>query len=168
MNVAGRAAAEFVDPACALCGARERTTLFSEHVASAPGVAEHLRAVVRCASCGLVYVTPRRTPEALIAEVYGGDYWRSAAPRERGYADYLADEELYVATFRARWRRIAGDLPRSGRALDDKAFSLDHFDRKLLKLGPAMNTAAGRALAMAREETMAAFLAALRTELTLA
>ena len=57
---------------------------------------------------------------------------------------------------------------RSGRGLDDKAFSLDHFERKLLKLGPAMNTAAGRALAMAREEAMAAFLAALRTELTLA
>ncbi len=57
---------------------------------------------------------------------------------------------------------------RTGRALDDKAFSLDHFDRKLLKLGPAMNTAAGRALAMEREETMAAFLAALRTELTFA
>jgi len=56
---------------------------------------------------------------------------------------------------------------RTGRPLDDKAFSLDHFDRKLLKLGPAMNTAAGRALAMTREEAMAAFLAALRTELTL-
>jgi uncharacterized protein len=62
----------------------------------------------------------------------------------------------------------ADPFARSGRALDDKAFSLDHFDRKLLKLGPAMNTAAGRALAMAREETMAAFLAALRTELALA
>ena len=56
-------------------------------------------------------------------------------------------------------------LGRSGRALDDKRFALDHFERKLLRLGPAMNTAAGRALAVAREETMAAFLAALRVEL---
>lgn len=51
------------------------------------------------------------------------------------------------------------------RPLDDKAYSLDHFDRKLLRLGPAMNTAHGRALAAIREETMAAFLSALRIEL---
>lgn len=54
---------------------------------------------------------------------------------------------------------------RGGRALDDKAFSLDHFERKLLRLAPEMNTAAGRALAAVREETMAAFLSALRSEL---
>lgn len=54
---------------------------------------------------------------------------------------------------------------RSGRALDDKRFAVDHFDKKLALLGPGMNTAAGRALAAVREETMAAFLAALRTEL---
>lgn len=56
-------------------------------------------------------------------------------------------------------------LNRTGRPLDDKRFALDHFERKLLRLGPTMNTAAGRSLAVAREETMAAFLAALRAEL---
>ena len=54
---------------------------------------------------------------------------------------------------------------KGGRALDDKAFSLDHFERKLLRLAPEMNTAAGRAMAAVREETMAAFLSALRSEL---
>lgn len=54
---------------------------------------------------------------------------------------------------------------RGGREFDDKAFSLDHFERKLLRLAPEMNTAAGRALAAVREETMAAYLAALRNEL---
>ncbi len=51
------------------------------------------------------------------------------------------------------------------RTLDDKAFSLDHFERKLLKLAPAMNTAHGRALAQRRDATMRAFLDALRDEL---
>lgn len=54
---------------------------------------------------------------------------------------------------------------RGGREQDDKTFSLDHFERKLLRLASEMNTAAGRALAAVREETMAAFLASLRNEL---
>jgi len=51
------------------------------------------------------------------------------------------------------------------RNLNDKAYSLDHFERKLLKLGPAMNTEAGRRLATGRDRTMRAFLQALREEL---
>lgn len=53
----------------------------------------------------------------------------------------------------------------SGRPLDDKAFSLDHFERKLLRLAGAMNTPAGRARAAALHETMRTFLDALRGEL---
>ena len=51
------------------------------------------------------------------------------------------------------------------RALDDKAWSLDHFERKLLKLEADMKTAAGRRLAAERQRTMLAHLAALRSEL---
>ena len=52
-----------------------------------------------------------------------------------------------------------------GRELDDKAWSLDHFPRKLLKLAGAMNTAAGRRRAEARTQVLLGFLAALREEL---
>lgn len=52
-----------------------------------------------------------------------------------------------------------------GRELDDKAWSLDHFERKLLKLAAAMTTGAGRRRAQARQATMTAYLAALRQEL---
>ena len=52
-----------------------------------------------------------------------------------------------------------------GRDLDDKAWSLDHFERKLLKLAEGMTTAAGRRRAVARQRTMTAYLAALRREL---
>lgn len=97
-----------IDPACALCGGRERRILFREGPHS----------IVRCSACELVYVTPRREERALMAEVYGADYWRSPAARERGYSDYLGDEALYLRTFRARWRRLARHLPRGGRALD--------------------------------------------------
>ena len=52
-----------------------------------------------------------------------------------------------------------------GRPLDDKAFSLDHFPMKLLKLEGLLKTHTGRRLARARHELMVGFLAALRDEL---
>ena len=51
------------------------------------------------------------------------------------------------------------------RDLDDKTWSLDHFERKLLKLAAGMTTAAGRRWAEARQQTMLAYLTALRSEL---
>lgn len=51
------------------------------------------------------------------------------------------------------------------RGLDDKAWSLDHFQTKLLKLADRMNTASGRRLAEARQRTLLAYLADLRGEL---
>ncbi len=51
------------------------------------------------------------------------------------------------------------------RDLDDKAWSLDHFEKKLLRLADGMKTAAGRRLAEDRQRALLAFLAALRTEL---
>ncbi len=51
------------------------------------------------------------------------------------------------------------------RDLDDKAWSLDHFERKLLKLAAAMRTSAGRRLAQVRHATLLRYLEDLRTEL---
>lgn len=51
------------------------------------------------------------------------------------------------------------------RELDDKAWSLDHFPRKLLKLAAAMNTPGGQRLAVAREKVLRDFLRALEAEL---
>ena len=51
------------------------------------------------------------------------------------------------------------------RELDDKAWSLDHFERKLLKLAEGMKTAAGQRQAGARQRAMLAYLEALRAEL---
>jgi uncharacterized protein len=52
-----------------------------------------------------------------------------------------------------------------GRDMDDKAWSLDHFERKLLKLAAAMKTEAGRRLAGGRHLTLRTYLEALRSEL---
>lgn len=52
-----------------------------------------------------------------------------------------------------------------GRDLDDKAWSLDHFARKLLRLADGMTTGAGRRRAQARQATLVAYLDALRAEL---
>jgi uncharacterized protein len=51
------------------------------------------------------------------------------------------------------------------RELDDKAWSLDHFARKLLKLVPLMNTPGGRRLGAEREKVLKAFLESLQDEL---
>ena len=51
------------------------------------------------------------------------------------------------------------------RELDDKAWSLDHFARKLVKLAAGMRTRTGRQLAEGRQATLHAFLDALRAEL---
>ncbi len=105
---APRAAADWIDPPCALCGGRERRECFRAGAV----------AVVTCAACDLTYVTPRLTLRALIERVYDASYWRSAQPRERGYGDYLGDAELYRATFARRVRALERWLPSPGRALD--------------------------------------------------
>lgn len=53
----------------------------------------------------------------------------------------------------------------ASRDLDDKAWSLDHFEKKLLKLAAGMTTGSGRRLAEARQAAMLAYLRALRAEL---
>ena len=53
----------------------------------------------------------------------------------------------------------------SARPLDDKAWSLDHFPKKLLRLAEGMNTSAGQRRAVARQQLLEAFLLALREEL---
>src|SRR5687768_7221202 len=85
--------------ACQLCGSGERTLAFAEPPYQ----------VYRCAGCGLVYVTPRLDRDAL-REVYGESYWRSAAPKSKGYADYLEDAPLYLKTFRRRFRLLRRHL----------------------------------------------------------
>nr|WP_320132412.1 HD domain-containing protein [uncultured Holophaga sp.] len=51
------------------------------------------------------------------------------------------------------------------RQLDDKRYSLDHFERKLLRLAGGMNTGAGRREAERRHQRMLAYLEGLREEL---
>jgi uncharacterized protein len=53
-----------------------------------------------------------------------------------------------------------------GRDLDDKIWSLDHFEKKLLRLHAQMKTGGGQRLADSRQRAMLAFLESLRSELT--
>ena len=59
----------------------------------------------------------------------------------------------------------ANDIWAEHRALDDKNFTLDHFEIKLLKLGETMRTKAARAEAEKRIKFMRAFIAQLKEEL---
>jgi len=72
----------------------------------------------RCSACGLGYVTPRRSPDALAA-MYGNEtYWSSPSPKTHGYADYRAEQSRYLRTFRKRLDYALKDGPASGRVLD--------------------------------------------------
>ncbi len=99
--------------ACQICGSEARNAMFRD------GPYE----VMRCEGCGLVYVTPRLSGEALRA-VYGADYWQSQSPKTKGYADYAKDAELYLKTFRRRFkmlRRFLGAKPRRVLAVKGRA-----------------------------------------------
>lgn len=51
------------------------------------------------------------------------------------------------------------------RELDDKSFSLDHFERKLFKLPEMMNTSSAKVEATKRREVMKTFLISLQDEI---
>ncbi len=91
---------------CQLCGSDQRRPRFQDGPFT----------VVEC-TCGLVYVTPRLTGEAL-AEVYGADYWKSDNPKLKGYADYASEAVLYLRTYQRRMRLVRRWLPERARILD--------------------------------------------------
>jgi 2-polyprenyl-3-methyl-5-hydroxy-6-metoxy-1,4-benzoquinol methylase len=92
---------------CQLCGSRERTLKFEDGPYR----------VWTCASCGLVYVSPRLQGQALL-DVYGADYWKSSNPKQRGYADYAREAALYLRTFDKRMALVSRHLPARARVLD--------------------------------------------------
>lgn len=96
------------DVDCGLCGSAERDVRFTDGPFS----------VVGCRDCGMVYVTPRLRPGALIESVYDEGYWSSDAAKDRGYSDYRADEPLYLKTYGRRRSVIERHFDRPGRVLD--------------------------------------------------
>jgi len=93
---------------CGLCGSKERRLRFQDGPFS----------VVTCARCDLTYVTPRLVDATLIEKVYDEGYWRSGAPKDRGYGDYRRDAPLYLATYRRRRKVVRRHFARPGRVLD--------------------------------------------------
>jgi uncharacterized protein len=75
--------------------------------------------------------------------------WRTASCGARMNASYFHAEDPWAA----------------GRALDDRAFSVDHFFTKLLGLPKTMRTRAGRREALRRREHLVAFLRQLGSEI---
>jgi len=92
---------------CQLCGSGQRTLKFAE----APFE------VLTCDDCGLVYVTPRLTGQALI-DIYDADYWKSQDPKLRGYADYASESALYLKTFQKRMALVNRWIGPGARVLD--------------------------------------------------
>ncbi len=92
---------------CQLCGSGKRTLKFAEPPFE----------VVTCDDCGLVYVTPRLTGQALI-DIYDADYWKSQDPKLRGYADYASESSLYLKTFQKRMALVNRWVRPGARVLD--------------------------------------------------
>jgi len=109
--------------------------------------------VVRCNRCGFVYTTPRLTLAARNA-MYAEEYFRSESPKDMGYAEYFAERDLYVETFRRRVRDfITRWKPEPGRVVDigcAAGFSLEAFREAGWEVwGVEVSTSASR---FAREE----------------
>lgn len=86
---------------CGICGASERTLRFQDGPF----------AVVECARCQMVYVTPRLKDASLIDHVYNESYWSSAEAKVHGYTDYRADAPLYKRTYAKRVSIIERHFP---------------------------------------------------------
>jgi SAM-dependent methyltransferase len=98
---------ELERPDCPLCG---------------PGLPQLQRhsfapfAVVACRGCGLLFLSPRLTPERILALYQDAEYYESGVAG-RGYDEYLAVRENWLRTFRSRLRAIRRHQS-AGRSLD--------------------------------------------------
>ncbi|MCA8973492.1 MAG: class I SAM-dependent methyltransferase [Planctomycetes bacterium] len=92
---------------CQLCGSDRRSLKFAEPPFE----------VVTCSDCGLVYVTPRLTGQALL-DIYDEGYWKSQNPKVRGYADYASESALYLKTFHKRMALVRRWVAPGSRVLD--------------------------------------------------
>ena len=92
---------------CQVCGSDRRTLKFAEPPFE----------VVTCSDCGLVYVTPRLTGQALL-DIYDEGYWKSQNPKVRGYADYASESALYLKTFEKRLGLVRRWVSPKSRVLD--------------------------------------------------
>jgi len=92
---------------CQLCGSTDREEKFRDGPYT----------VYTCGGCGLVYVSPRLTGQALL-DVYNETYWKSDNPKERGYADYASESKLYLKTYQKRMKLVSKWLPDNARILD--------------------------------------------------
>lgn len=93
--------------ACAICGATEQRELYpplpparelSPAFAASTGIRGATR-IVSCASCGLVYVSPRLRPELIAAAYRDADdplYVAQAEPRRRSFSRNLAFVSRYA------------------------------------------------------------------------
>lgn len=91
---------------CNLCGATDERLLFLK---------DGFR-IVRCNSCGLIFVNPRPGQEYL-QEIYSGDYYRMSSGGSEGYRDYEADRQSYIANF-GKLLRIIENYKDKGKLLD--------------------------------------------------
>jgi len=101
-------AAEFTDDfPCFLCGSPDYKVLHRKGPYRS----------VKCAVCGLVYITPRLVSSAIL-DLYDSKYWQSDRAKDYGYTDYLADAPLYLSTYKMRSRIIDEYKDSPGKVLD--------------------------------------------------
>jgi len=128
---------------CQLCASEQRRTRFRDDPFT----------VVECERCGLVWVTPRLSGEAL-ARVYGEGYWKSDDPKNRGYADYQREASLYLKTFRRRLRFVRRWVPPGARVLD-VGCAAGYFLQVMLDAGhPVLGIEPSAAIARAAQQQL--------------
>ena len=102
---------EFVP--CAVCG--EREVILLHRKASPEG---EVFPIVRCTTCGLVYVNPRRGQDTLTDVYRESLYYENADGVTSGYDNYLADREILAIFFNLQLDTIERHLGSRGRLLD--------------------------------------------------
>ncbi|WP_161554842.1 class I SAM-dependent methyltransferase [Ereboglobus luteus] len=98
---------------CANCGGDETGLVCKKQV---PG--GRVYSMVQCKRCGLVYINPRLTQEAILATYRDSAYFQRGEEDVTGYNDYTVDRELHENFFSSQLNSIEKQLPKKGRLLD--------------------------------------------------
>ena len=98
---------------CANCGGTDTEPVCQKQVPDG-----RVYTMVSCNHCGLAYINPRLTQEAILATYRDSAYFQRGEGEVTGYNDYTIDRPLHERFFTTQLDSIEKQVPRKGRILD--------------------------------------------------
>ncbi|MDR0532466.1 MAG: class I SAM-dependent methyltransferase [Verrucomicrobiales bacterium] len=97
---------------CAICDTDHVSVVFNKQASSGKDYT-----IVQCRQCGLVYVNPRLSQEAVLDTYRDPSYFQRGNNQFTGYSDYASDRHLHVLFFQEQLAKLENHVPK-GKILD--------------------------------------------------